>query len=153
MRITERKRAVATSPNDLITIEDLEALGLDLTLKSDQEKAQAWITYVSNYLILVARNNGVNLRLKILQDDQLGGTYSSVVKMVVCNAVLRANATNVEIPDATQYAQTATPYSESISYGSAATKEAFFKQKELQLLGFNDVGGKPQFSVLRGVRG
>lgn len=138
--------------NDLITTEDLEAVGLDLSLASDKTKAEAWISYVSNYLILIARNNGVNLIQRINQDAQVGGVYGTAVKMVVVNAVLRANSTNVEVPDATQFSQAATPYSESVSF-NVGSKEAFFKHKELELLGFGNISGKSQFSLLRGVRG
>lgn len=138
--------------NDLITLSDLEALGVDVTGDAGT-KAQAWITFVSNYLRLIAQNNNINLDEK-LEDDKNngGGVYNSVVQMVVANAVMRANAKNVEMPDATMYSQSATPYSEMVNYGTNATQEAYFKQKELALLGFRNLSGKQQVSVLRGVR-
>lgn len=139
--------------NDFITLGDLEDLGLDLSTEEAQTKAQAWISYASSFLRQIARNNGVDIDLKIALDQSSGGFYLNTVKMVVSKSVLRANSVNVEIPDATRYAQTATPYSESISYGNASPGEVFFKQKELQLLGFKSVDGKPTFSALRGVRG
>ena len=143
---------MATSKNDLITLADLEALGVDVTGDAGT-KAQAWITYVSNYLRLIAQNNNINLDEK-LEDDKNNsqGVYTSVVKMVVANAVMRANAKNVDFPDATMYSQSATPYSEMVNYGTNATQEAYFKQKELDLLGFRNISGKRQISVLRGVR-
>ena len=137
--------------NDLITLDDLEDLGVDVTGDAGT-KAQAWITYVSNYLRVIASNNGYNLDEKLNIDDAGGGQYRSVVKMVVANAVMRANAKPVEFPDATMYSQSATPYSEMVNYGSNATQEAFFKQRELELLGFRNISGKKQITVLRGVR-
>lgn len=140
------------TPNDLITLEDLTALGLDLSTEGAEATASAWITYVSNYLRLIARNNGVNLDAKMTADKATGGTYTSVVKMVVANAVMRANATNPEMPDITQFSQSATPYSESFSINSTI-KDAYFKNKELELLGFDSISGKSQITILRGVRG
>lgn len=138
--------------NDLIKLEDLSALGLDVTDGTVAAKASKWITFVSNQLLLIAANNDINLKQKIAIDQQVGGYFAESVKMVVCNAVLRANATNVEAPDATQYSQAATPYSESFSW-NPATKEAYFKHKELELLGLENISGKAQLTVLRGVRG
>lgn len=142
---------MATS-NDLITLDDLETLGLDLDTEQAQTAASAWITYVSNYLRLIARNNGVNLDAKIAADRASGGPFQSVVKMAVANAVMRANATNPEMPDVTQFSQSASPYSESFSVNSQI-KDAYFKNKELELLGFDSIGGKSQITILRGVRG
>ena len=138
--------------NDLITLSDLADLGVDVTGEAGT-KAQAWITYVSNYLRLIAQNNNVNLDEK-LEDDRTNGqgVFTSTVKMVVSNAVMRANAKPVDYPDATMYSQSATPYSEMVNYGKNATQEAYFKQRELALLGFRSISGKSQFSVLRGVR-
>lgn len=138
--------------NDLITLDDLETLGLDLTTEQAQATAAAWITYVSNYLRLIARNNGVNLDAKITSDRVSGGAFTSVVKMVVANAVMRANATNPEMPDVTQFSQSASPYSESFSINSSV-KDAYFKHKELELLGFSSISGNPEIAVMRGVRG
>lgn len=139
---------------DLITIEDLQALGVDLSDEASITKAQKWITYVSNYLRLIARNNGVNLDEKLKQDAVGGdGTFSSVVQMVVSNAVMRANAKSVEVPDAVMYSQSATPYSETVNYGANATQDAYFKQKELNLLGFASLSGQRSIGLIRGIRG
>ena len=137
---------------NLIELSDLEAMGLDLTTEDAQAKATAWIEYASEYLRLIAYNNGLDLDQKLVIDSAAGGTYGAVVKMVITNAVMRGNATNVEAPDATQFSQTATPYAETIHY-SAEHNEAFFKQKELDVLGFSSVSGRSQFSVLEGLRG
>lgn len=143
---------MAATNNDLITLNDLAALGVDVTGDAGT-KAQAWITYVSNYLRLIAQNNNINLDEKLEDDKTNGqGVYTSTVKMVVANAVMRANAKPVEFPDATMYSQSASPYSEMVNYGSGATQEAFFKQRELDLLGFQNISGKSQITLLRGVR-
>lgn len=141
-----------TNPNDLITLDDLEALGVDLSSEEDKARAQKWITYASNYLRVIASNNGYDLDEKLNIDDAGGGQYRSVVEMVVANAAIRGFARNLSIPDATQWSQSATPYSESVSMPGGAS-EAYFKAKELKLLGFYDVSGKSQTSILRGVRG
>lgn len=143
---------MAANKNDLITLADLEALGVDVEGDAGT-KAQAWITYVSNYLRLVAQNNNINLDEKLEDDKNNGqGVYTSTVKMVVANAVMRANAKSVEYPDATMYSQSASPYSEMVNYGANATQEAYFKQKELALLGFRNISGRRQINILRGVR-
>lgn len=138
--------------NDLITLDDLKALGLTTDDETVAAKASKWITFVSNQLLLIGANNGINLKQKIKMDELQGGYFAESVKMVVCNAVLRANATNIEAPDATQYSQAATPYSESFSW-NPASREAYFKHKELELLGLENISGKSQITALRGVRG
>lgn len=143
---------MASENNNLIAIEDLEALGLDTTDPTTRAKAEAWIEYASNYIRLIAINNGVDLDTKLQIDVQGGGVYASVLKMVLANSVMRAASTIVEAPDATQFSQTASPYSETVHF-AAGHNEAFFKKRELELLGFNSISGKGQFSVLRGVRG
>lgn len=139
--------------NDLITLSDLATLGVDVASEADAAKASKWITYVSNYLRLIAQNNGVNLDEK-MADDQAnsGGVFTSVVQMVVANAVTRAIARNVDIPDATMFSQSASPYSETINFGSLNTQDAYFKHKELELLGFSTISGKSKIGVIRGVR-
>lgn len=138
---------------DLITLSDLAALGVDVTSEADATKASKWITYVSDFLRLIALNNGVNLDEK-LEDDRTNsdGVYGGVVKMVVSNAVMRAIARNVDVPDAVMYSQSATPYSETVNYGAIASQDAYFKHKELELLGFASLSGKRKIGVLRGVR-
>ena len=143
---------MAANKNDLITLAELEALGVDVDGDAGT-KAQAWITYVSNYLRLIAQNNNVNLDERLEDDKNNGqGVYTSTVKMVVANAVMRVNAKPVDYPDATMYSQSASPYSEIVNYGSNATQEAYFKQKELALLGFRNISGRHQINILRGVR-
>lgn len=143
-----------SKPTDLITLEDLTELGVDLTDQDDKDRAAKLITYVSSYLRLIARNNGIDLDEK-LKEDQVGGDgiYTSVVQMVVSNAVVRANAKPIEFPDAVSYSQSATPYAESVNYGINATPDAYFKQKELALLGFSSIGGQRKIGLIRGIRG
>lgn len=144
----------STPTTDLITIDNLIELGVDLEDEGARKKAQKWITFVSNYLRLIARNNHVNLDQKLYEDSVGGdGVFTSVVQMVVSNAVMRANSKPVEIPDAVSYSQTATPYAESVNYGANATQDAYFKQKELNLLGFSNLSGKRQIGIIRGIRG
>lgn len=137
---------------DLITLDELAKLGVDVEGDAGT-KAQKWITFVSNYLRLIARNNHIDLDQK-LKEDQAGGdgVFTSVVEMVVGNAVMRANAKSVEIPDAVMYSQSANPYSEMVNYGANATQDAYFKQKELELLGFSSIGGKSKIGVVKGIR-
>ena len=74
------------------------------------------------------------------------------IKMVVLNAVQRAMSTPTEVPaDASQWSQSATPYSESMSFsGAESTSTIYFKKRELDLLG---IGGKSKkISILKGVR-
>lgn len=139
------------NPNDLIKIDDLRDLGVDITTDEDVAKAAKWITYASNFLRVIATNNGVNLDEKLKIDDAAGGQYRSVVEMVISNAVVRGFSKNVEVPDATQWSQSATPYSESFTVPSGGS-EAYFKTKELQLLGFHSISGRGQMSIMRGVR-
>ncbi len=138
--------------NDFITVSDLSDLGVEIQDEEDTLRAEKWITYVSNYLRVIATNNGINIDEKLKIDDAAGGQYRSVVEMVVSNAVIRGYARNTTVPDATQWSQSATPYSESFSIPSAST-EAYFKAKELKVLGFQSISGRGQMSIMRGARG
>lgn len=138
---------------DLITLEDLADLGVELDTEDQQTKAQAWIHYVSAYIRVIADNNGINLDQKLAIEDAAGGAYRKVIEMVVANAVMRANAKSVEMPDATMYSQSATPYSEMVNYGANATADAYFKKKELDLLGFGSISGRKSINLIRGIRG
>lgn len=151
---TENSVDETQSPTtDLIQLKTLADLGVDVEGDAGK-KAARWITFVSNYLRVIARNNGIDLDRK-LKDDEVGGdgSYRSVVEMVVANAVVRANAKPTSIPDAVSYSLGANPYSESVNYGSNATQDAYFKNKELQLLGFRNLSGKKQIGLIRGLRG
>lgn len=141
-------------PNtDLITLEDLGAIGIDIEGDAGI-KVGKWITYVSNYLRIIARNNHVDLDERLKLDDAGGdGSYRSVVEMIIANAVARAVNKPVSIPDAVSYSIAANPYSESVNYGANATKDAYFTNKELSLLGFRNLSGKKSIGLIRGIRG
>lgn len=133
------------------TPEDLAAVWhtLDAT---ETARAEGLLAQASNYLRQIALNNQVNLDQKLA--DEPTGVLLENVKMVVMNAVQRVMSLPDTMPDeATQYTQSATPYSESMGFSSGiASSNLFFKTRELQLLGLNSVSGKPMFGVLRGVR-
>lgn len=138
--------------NDFITVADLSDLGVEIRDEADTLRAEKWITYVSNYLRVIATNNGINIDEKLKIDNAAGGQYRSVLQMVVSNAVIRGYSRNTEVPDATQWSQSATPYSESFSLPAVNT-EAYFKAKELKVLGFQSISGRGQMSIMRGARG
>lgn len=133
------------------TPEDLAAVWhtLDAT---ETARAEGLLAQASNYLRQIALNNQVNLDQKLA--DEPTGVLLENVKMVVMNAVQRVMSLPDTMPDeATQYTQSATPYSESMGFSSGiVSSNLFFKTRELQLLGLNSVSGKPMFGVLRGVR-
>ena len=135
---------------DYATVEKLEAYWKNL---SDDEKsrAEAIIHYASSYLRQIATNNGVNLDAKIADDEN--GILAENVEMVVLNAVQREMSAPTDmVPDATNWSQSASPYSESMSFSAGISNNLYFKAKELQLLGLNSVSGKSQISILEGVR-
>lgn len=133
------------------TVKDLEQVWRPLGA-DEKARADALLAQASNYLRQVAINNQINLDQKIINDPT--GILSENVKMVVLAAVQRVMSMPDNIPnDATQWTQSATPYSESIGFsGGAASSSLFFKARELQLLGLGPISGKPMFGVLRGVR-
>ena len=73
--------------------------------------------------------------------------------MVITSAVQRSIASPIDMmPDASQFSQSASPYSESMSFTANASSTLYFKDKELKLLGLGSVSGKLGITVLRGVR-
>lgn len=117
----------------------------------DEDRAGVLLSDASNYLRQVALNNGKNLDAMIEADET--GLLSDNVKVVVVNAVHRVlQAPSDMAPDATNWSQAATPYSESMSFTSGTVGNLYFKAKELDLLGLGSVSGKSQFSLLRGAR-
>lgn len=119
---------------------------------AEEARADALLAQASNYLRQIALNNQINLDQKITDDST--GVFGENVKMVVLSAVQRVMSMPSDMPsDATQYTQSATPYSESIGFSGGATSNSlFFKARELQLLGLYSVSGKSQISILRGAR-
>lgn len=118
---------------------------------TEQARADVILLQASNYLRQIAANNNQDIDDNILADPT--GVYEANVKMVVTAATQRLMASPIDmVPDATQWSQSATPYSESMSFGGNIASTLYFKDKELKLLGFSSINGKLSVSVLRGVR-
>lgn len=139
-----------TSEISLASVEDLEASWKSLDV-SEESRAETILLQASNYLRQIAYNNGQDIDDNILADQS--GVYGANVRMVVVAATQRAMAAPTDmVPDVTQWSQSATPYSESMSFGSNISASIYFKDKELKLLGLGSVSGKVGVSVMRGVR-
>lgn len=131
------------------TVSELEAIWRDLDT-TESNRADVLLLQASNYLRQVATNVGKDLDDLALSDPTK--VLEANIKMVVLNAVQRAMSTPTEVPaDASQWSQSATPYSESMSFsGAESTATIYFKKRELDLLG---IGGKSKkISILKGVR-
>lgn len=136
--------------NSLATVEDLEAAWKPLT-PDEISRAETLLLQASNYLRQIAYNNGKDIDDNIEGDPT--GVYGANVKMVVTSAVQRSLASPVDMmPDASQFSQSASPYSESMSFSGNVSATLYFKDKELKLLGLGSVSGRLGVSVLRGVR-
>lgn len=107
----------------------------------------------ANYLLRqIALNNGVDLDAMAQADTT--GVYAHNIAIVVMDAVQRelGNPTDI-VPDATNWTQSATPYSEQMSFAGGFNGSLYFKQRELKVLGLSSVSGNSQISILRGARG
>lgn len=136
--------------NSFATVAELMQSWKALTLE-EQARAETLLLQASNYLRQIAMNNGKDLDDNIDADPT--GVYEANVKMVVMAAVQRSLASPVDMmPDATQWSQSASPYSESMSFTGNVSATLYFKEKELKLLGLGSISGNLGFSVLRGVR-
>lgn len=114
-------------------------------------RAEALLEQASNYLRQIVINNQGNLDQRIADDTT--GVLAKTVEMVILSAVQRIMSAPEGLPaDATQWTQSATPYSESMGFSGGVSGNLFFKARELELLGINSVSGKSQISLLRGVR-
>ena len=121
-----------------------------LTL-DEQSRAEVLLLQASNYLRQVAYNNNKDIDDNIAGDPS--GVYEANVKTVVISAVQRSLASPLDMmPDASQWSQSATPYSESMSFSGNVSSTLYFKDKELKLLGLGSVSGRQGVGVLRGVR-
>lgn len=139
-----------TSESSFATVADLEAAWKPLTL-GEKARAEVLLLQASNYLRQIAYNNQKDIDDLILADST--GVYGANVKMVVTSSVQRSIASPVDMmPDASQWSQSASPYSESMSFAGNVSSTLYFKDKELKLLGIGSVAGNLSFSVLRGVR-
>lgn len=140
----------APSETSFATVADLESSWKDLTI-DERARAEVLLLQASNYLRQIAYNNSQDLDDNINADPT--GVYEANVKMVVMAAAQRSLASPVDMmPDASQWSQSASPYSESMSFGSNISGSLYFKDKELKLLGLGSVSGRVGISVLRGVR-
>jgi len=139
-----------TSESSFATVADLEAAWKPLT-SDEKARAEVLLLQASNYLRQIAYNNQKDIDDLILADST--GVYGANVKMVVTSSVQRSIASPVDMmPDASQWSQSASPYSESMSFTGNVSSTLYFKDKELKLLGIGSVAGNLSFSVLRGVR-
>ena len=129
---------------------DLVATWKDLTT-DELSRADVLLLQASNYLRQIGRNNGKNI--DDLVNADASGVYGANVKTIVCACVQRAMAAPTDImPDASQFSQSASPYSESMSFSGNTSASIYFKEKELKLLGLSTVDGKKGIGLLRGVR-
>lgn len=138
------------SETSFATVADLEAAWKLLTA-DEKARAEVLLLQASNYLRQIAMNNSKDLDDNIIADPS--GVYGANVKMVVTSAVQRSIASPIDMmPDASQFSQSASPYSESMSFTGNVSSTLYFKDKELKLLGLGSVSGNLGISVLRGVR-
>jgi hypothetical protein len=120
--------------------------------EDDVARAEALLLQSSNYLRLVAKNNGQDIDENIASDPT--GVYGANVKAVVLSSVQRSMASPVDMmPDASQWSQSASPYSESMSFSGNASGTLYFKDRELKILGLGAVSGAQKIGLMRGVRG
>lgn len=138
------------SNTSLVTVEELVESWKGLTAE-EESRAEVLLLQASNYLRLIAMNNNKDLD-DLIEADQTG-VYGANVKTVILAAVQRSIASPIDMmPDASQFSQSASPYSESMSFSGEVSSTIFFKTRELRLLGLSDVAGKKSIALLRGVR-
>ena len=138
------------SETSFATVEELESSWKPLTL-DEQARAEVLLLQASNYLRQIAYNNGQDIDDNINADPS--GVYEANVKMVIMAASQRSLASPLDMmPDASSWSQSATPYSEAMSFAGNVSSTLYFKEKELKLLGLGSVAGNLGISVLRGVR-
>lgn len=143
---------VAQKPSQIsfASVAELETAWKSLTA-DEESRAEALLLQASNYLRQIAYNNGKDIDDNILADST--GVYGANVKTVVMSAVQRSLASPVDMmPDASQFSQSASPYSESMSFSGNVSSTLYFKDKELKLLGLGSVSGASKLGLLRGVR-
>lgn len=143
---------VAQKPSQIsfASVAELETAWKSLTA-DEESRAEALLLQASNYLRQIAYNNGKDIDDNILADST--GVYGANVKTVVMSAVQRSLASPVDMmPDASQFSQSASPYSESMSFSGNVSSTLYFKDKELKLLGLGSVSGSSKLGLLRGVR-
>lgn len=138
------------SKTSLATVEELAESWKPLT-PDEESRADVLLLQASNYLRQIAMNN--NKDLDDLIEADTTGVYGANVKTVILAAVQRSIASPTDMmPDASQWSQSASPYSESMSFSGEVSTTLFFKGRELRLLGLGDLAGKKSIAILRGVR-
>lgn len=138
------------SEKPLATVQDLTKSWRALS-PDESERAENLILQASNYLRQIARNNGKDVDELILADSSK--VYGANVTTVICSCVQRSMSAPLDVmPEATQFSQSASPYSESMSFSGDTTTSLYFKAKELKLLGLGNVAGNLGIGLLRGVR-
>lgn len=141
---------MGTAQNSFASVGELMQAWKTLS-PDDQARAETLLLQASNYLRQIAFNNGKDIDDNINADPT--GVYEANVKMVVISAVQRSLASPVDMmPDASQWSQSASPYSESMSFSGNVSSTLYFKDKELKLLGLGSVSGNLKSGLLRGVR-
>lgn len=135
---------------DFATTQDLESFWRVLTDKEEKTRANALIKHASAYLRQVAKNNQIDLAEKI--DLDTDNIYGDSVKLVILAAVKRAMLTPQEAPPADQWSQSASPYSETMTFTNPSN-DLYFKAAELQLIGLSSISGRSKLGFIRGVRG
>lgn len=133
---------------DYATVDQLEQVWRELS-PQEEARAGALIHQASVYLRQIAKNNGIDLDAKIVNDDN----YADMVSMIVLNSVQRTMAAPIDMPsEASQYSQSASPYSESMSFSAGTSTSLYFKNQELKSVGITSVSGKSEIGLIRGVR-
>lgn len=131
-------------------VEELEKVFRPLE-GEERTKAEALLLQASNTLRMIAFNNKKDL--DAMMEADTSGVFKANVKAVVIAAVQRMMTRPSEMaPDATAWSQSASPYSESMSFSAESSGSTFFKRRELQLLGLGSISGGKQIGILRGVR-
>lgn len=136
------------TPPDFATIQDLENYWRALD-SDENSRASSLISLASNYLRQIARNNGIDLDVRLA--DQTDTIFAGSLRLVVLSAVKRAMLTPSDAPPVDTWSQSASPYSETMKFTNPSN-DLFFKKSELQMLNLGSLSGKSQFGVLRGVR-
>lgn len=120
------------------------AIGSDESARADDLLEKS-----SNYLRQIAANNSIDLDAKIAADTT--GLFGKTVQTITLASVKRAMSTPIDAPPADQWSQSASPYSETMTFTNPSN-DLYFKSNEMQLLGFARISGKSQFGLLRGIR-
>lgn len=130
----------------IVTVDDIEKVWRPLTIE-ERNKAEATIEMALDFLTQVAVNNRVDLCEK-LDDCDTGEIFEKSVRMVVISAVKRAMVAPQDMPELTQWSQSASPYSESMTFVNP-NNDLYFKKNELALLGLGKISGKSSIGILR----